>query len=95
MYGIGSNFLIVGMFELSELMMGKVALFNMWDKEMTEDEVKAIDCSSEGNLLSMSDTLILGPSGYMPEEVPCETGKNIIVFSVFMHARLYRGNEFF
>ena len=71
MYGTGLNFLIVDMFELSELMMGKVAPLNMWDKEMTEDEVKSIDCSSEGNLLSMTDTLILGPFCCMPEEVPC------------------------
>ena len=67
MHSFRFTFVMVGTFELSELMMGKVALFNTWDKEMTEDEVT----TSEGNLQSMSGTFILGPSAYMPEEVPC------------------------
>ena len=43
-------------------MEGKVALFNMWDRAFTEDEVNSIDCLSEGNLLSMSDMSVLGPA---------------------------------
>ena len=55
---------------------------------MTEDEVKA----SEGNLLSMSDTFILGPFGYMPEEVPCKTGENNCHYFDFLPAHACKGN---
>ena len=67
--------LAVSDFHIAELMEGKVALFNMWDRAFTEDEVNSIDCLSEGNLLSMSDMSILGPADLTEEHVPCETGK--------------------
>ena len=67
--------LAVSDFHIAELMEGKVALFNMWDRAFTEDEVNSIDCLSEGNLLSMSDMSVLGPANLTEEHVPCETGK--------------------
>ena len=63
---------------IAELMEWRVALFNMWDRAFTEDEVNCIDCLSEGNLLSMSDMSVLGPANLTEVHVPCGTGKKRI-----------------
>ena len=56
-------------------MEGKVALFNMWDRAFTDNEVNSIDCLSQGNLLSMANMSVLGPANLTEVHVPCETGK--------------------
>ena len=56
-------------------MEGKLALFNMWDRAFTEDEVNSINCLSQGNPLSMSDMSVPGPANLTEEHAPCETGK--------------------
>ena len=66
------------MFELDELMEGKVALFNMWDMEMSENEIKSVNCVPEGNLLSMFDMLTLGPADFSEEQVPCESDLQLL-----------------
>ena len=50
-----------------QLIEGKVALFNMWDYELNSDQVMAIDCTLEGNLLTMIDMSIKGPAMFTEE----------------------------
>ena len=44
-------------------------MFNMWDLELTYDQVKAIDCISEGNLLTMTSMSIAGPVDFSDESI--------------------------
>ena len=64
----------VGSFDIDQLIQGRAALFNMWDYDMTRDELNAVGCRSEGNILKMSDMTIHGAS-YSQEELPCGTCK--------------------
>ena len=62
-------FLSVGGFQIVQLIEGKVALFNMWDYELNSDQVMAIYCTLEGNLLTMIDMSIKGPAMFTEESI--------------------------
>ena len=48
----------------------------MWSYELSLNELILIDCTTKGQLLSMSEMSIRGPANYSEEDIPCsETGK--------------------
>ena len=65
-----------GNYAESKLTEGRIALFNMWNYELSLSELILIDCTTKGQLLSMSEMSIRGPANYSEEDIPCsETGK--------------------
>ena len=52
-----------------------MALFNMWDYELTLEQIQEIDCNTTGNLLSMSDMVIKGPAEFTEENITCREGR--------------------
>lgn len=57
-----------------EVVMGRIALFNMWDSELSLEEIRILGCESRGNILTMSNMIIGGPTFLTTEDVPCELG---------------------
>lgn len=55
-------------------MEGRLALFNMWDHELTLDAIQQVsehDCHAKGNLLSMSGMSLGGSASYIQEDIEC------------------------
>ena len=61
----------VGGFDTLQTWNGRVALINMWDYELSYEEISKFSCTSRGNLLTMDDMEISGPSLFTEELVPC------------------------
>lgn len=65
----------MGGFQLKNTIEGKIALFSMWDYELSYEEITALSCLTQGNLLGMSDLSIMGPANFTLDDVPCTPGK--------------------
>lgn len=65
-------------------MEGKVALFNMWDYELNYDQLSGVNCRTIGNLLTMDGMSISGPASFSDEDVPCNQGIPVCLFSSFI-----------
>lgn len=65
----------MGGFDTGAVVEGRTAMLNLWDHELSLENVEALSCSSQGNLLTMSNMSIGGPASFTTEDVPCETGK--------------------
>lgn len=64
-------FITVGSFDSSQLTEARVAGFNMWDYELTADQMNALTCESEGNLVSPSTLQLGGTASYTYENFDC------------------------
>ena len=60
---------VVGGFVMSQLIEGKIAMFNMWDHELSRDQVNFIDFNTTENFLTMADMSIEGPAFYSYEKI--------------------------
>ena len=63
---------LVANMDLSKLVQGKMAWFNMWDYRLDEDTILSLGCYDKGNIVSW-DTL--KEKGYTPrqyEMFPCK-----------------------
>ena len=52
-----------------QLIEGKTAMFNMWDHELSRDQINFIDFNTPGNLLTSADMSIEGPAIYSYENI--------------------------
>lgn len=52
----------------SQLTNGHVAWLNLWDYEMSLDELNALTCESEGNLVTQSEMSISGAASFTYDE---------------------------
>ena len=69
-YSIDPTYMIaVGGFVMSQLIEGKIAMFYMWDHELSRDQKNFIDFNTTGNLLTMADMSIEGPAIYSYENI--------------------------
>ena len=59
----------VGGFVMSQLIEGKIAMFNMWDHELSRDQVNFIDFNTTENFLTMADMSIEGPAIHSYENI--------------------------
>ena len=48
-----------------------VALINMWDYKLPVDKLMRMTCLTKGNLKSMDDMSVSGPTSLSDKEVPC------------------------
>lgn len=71
---------------ISETIEARIALFSMWDYELTYEEFRDVNCLTKGNLLNMDDLSIMGPANLTLEDVPCASGIRAytkVVFNCF------------
>ena len=59
----------IGVFMMLQLIEGKIAMFNMWDHELSRDQINFIDFNTPGNLLTSADMSIEGPAIYSYENI--------------------------
>ena len=49
----------------------KIAWINMWDYKLPLDKLMGMTCLTKGNLKSMDDMSVSGPTSLSDKEVPC------------------------
>ena len=63
--------IVVGGFDLQQTIEASVALVNMWDYKLPLSKMKRMTCLTKGNLKSMDDMSIYGPTSFIDQDVPC------------------------
>lgn len=62
----------MGGFDLAAVTQGRLAMFNMWDRELTLAELQNHYCQTQGNLLTVMNLTVAGPADLKMMDVPCE-----------------------
>lgn len=52
-------------------MTGRVAMFNMWNRELGLAEIQSFGCMTEGNVLTMGDLFIVGDAEFSTTLFDC------------------------
>ena len=60
-----------GKLDTDAVLPGKIAWFNMWDYEMSEQEVKALGCRDKGNVSSWDTLAQQGTGSFHYETFLC------------------------
>ena len=61
----------MGGFDLDQTIEASVALINMWDYKLPLHKLRRMTCLTKGNLKSMDDMSISGPTNFSDQDVPC------------------------
>ena len=56
---------------MPETVAASIALINMWDYKLPLDKLMRMTCLTKGNLKSMDDMSVSGPTSLRNQEVPC------------------------
>lgn len=72
----------VGGFELDQMTTGKIANINLWDYEMTPEEISSLSWCAEGNVVNSATLQFSGDNSYESIELLQIIGKGRVNLSI-------------
>jgi len=54
------------------MLTGKLSWLNLWDREMSADQVLNLNCRDEGNIVNWNTLSVMGDATFHYENFPCE-----------------------
>ena len=80
----------VGNFDLSQTSMGTIGWFNMWDYEMTPDEIAELSTSQQGNIVNWSTLQVQGSPTFTTLDVPVNPSESkLFLISSCLEAAMF------
>jgi len=67
----------VGSLAVKQVLTGKVARVNIWDRVLSEEELKGLGCRDQGNVVNWDTLEVMGTANVQYEYFPCKGRKRI------------------
>lgn len=69
--------ILVGGLDVNQIMRGKIAWINIWDRVLSEEELKGLGCRDQGNVVNWDTLEVMGMANVQYEYFPCKSRKII------------------
>jgi len=57
---------------VNQIMRGKIAWVNIWDRVLSEEELKGLGCRDKGNVVNWDTLEVMGDAEFYSEYFPCK-----------------------
>jgi len=64
--------ILVGGLDVNQIMRGKIAWINIWDRVLSEEELKGLGCRDQGNVVNWDTLEVMGDAEFYSEYFPCK-----------------------